>query len=396
MRSHAPQKGLRAAVVAALFAVLVAAAAIGAGCGAKGSAQPGDVRASLASACSALVAKDAVAWYYALPTDDTSAELAVRQIYAGLARFPWAHVSAKAVPLGSGPGRYRVTFYGELVGADTSPLVCQRILDFAWRQGRLKVVADRTEEWSRDAYYLAFSDPVVIVRPHLVVVGDGWQKPLISRVAACDGQAQRVAARLQLDPKTSALARKTLVYVCASLDQAWKASTFRPDPRMAAGAVGQQIYIIDSRPRRWKRYTVETVRHELAHVYAGAFGKGKHFVGLLVEGLAVAAEGDRDFSALRTEVATGNRVLPLEKGLMHESVWKGLSDRQIDLAYLEGGALVLYLEKGWGMRRARAFAQAVADSDMTQADIERATRQSLGVSWGELYTGWKGYVRTLP
>ena len=113
-------------------------------------------------------------------------------------------------------GRYRVRFYGRLKGSDTSPLVCERILDFAWRQGRLKMVADRTEEWSRDTYYLAFSDPVVTVRPHLVVVGERWQKRLMRRIAACDRQARRVATRLRLDANAPQLQSRTLVYVCAS------------------------------------------------------------------------------------------------------------------------------------------------------------------------------------
>ena len=141
-------------------------------------------------------------------------------------------------------------------------------------------------------------------------------------------------------------------------------------------------------PKYWKWYTPDTVRHELAHVYADDFGDGRHFVGLLVEGLAVAVEGGYDFSALRAEVASGNRVLPLKKALRHGSVWKGLSDRQIDLAYLEGGALVRYLRKRWGMMGAWAFADAVAASDMTPADIEEATGRSSSESRGADCTGY--------
>ena len=396
MRIHATQIGSRAVVLAALLALLVATAATGAGCGSKSAAQQADVRDALAAASAALVSHDAVAWFLALPTEGKPAEHASWLTYSGLSRFPWAQVSAKAAPVGDVQGRYRVRFYGRLKGSDTSPLVCERILDFAWRQGRLRMVADRTEEWSRDTYYLAFINPIVTVRPHLVVVGERWKKRLMRRIAACDRQARRVATRLRLDANAAQLESRTLVYVCASREQAWKASDSRPDKRMAAGVVDQQIYIIGERPEYWKWYTRDTVRHELAHVYADDFGDGRHFVGLLVEGLAVAVEGNYDFSALRTEVARGNRVLPLKKALRHGSVWKGLSDHQIDLAYLEGGALVLYLEKRWGMKRAWAFADAVAASDMTPAGIEAATSQSLGVTWNQLYRGWKRFVRTLP
>ena len=383
-------------VLAPLLALLVATAATGAGCGSKGAAQQADVRAALTAASAALVGHNAVAWFLALPSEGKAAQSASYQTYAGLSRFPWAKVSAKAASVDGVQGRYRVRFYGRLKGSDTSPLVCERILDFAWRQGRLKVVADRTDEWSRDTYYLAFTNPIVTVRPHLVVVGERWQKRLVRRIAACDRQAQRVATRLHLDANAAQLETKTLVYVCASREQAWKASDSRPDKRMAAGVVDQQIYAINGHPGFWKWYTPDAVRHELAHVYAADFGDGKHFVGLLVEGLAVAVEGGYDFSSLRAEVASGNRVLPLKKALRHGSVWKGLSDHQIDLAYLEGGALVRYLWKRWGMMGAWAFADAVAASDMTSTDIEEATSQSLGVTWSELYAGWKRFVRTLP
>jgi hypothetical protein len=115
----------------------------------------------------------------------------------------------------------------------------------------------------------------------------------------------------------------------------------------------------------------------------------------LAEGLGVAMEDERDYTLLRAEIICGNRLLPLKKALMHGNLWMGLDHFELGLAYLEGGALVLYLEKRWGMKGAWAFANAVAFSDMTAAGIERATSQSLGISWSELYRGWKGYVRTL-
>ena len=384
-------------VLAAVLALLAATAATGAGCGSKSAAHQADVRAALTAASAALVGHNAVAWFLALPSEGKAAQSASYQTYAGLSRFPWAKVSAKAASVDGVQGRYRVRFYGRLKGSDTSPLVCERILDFAWPQGCLKLVADRTEEEGlRETYYLAFRDPVVLVRPHLVVVGERRQKKLVSRIAACDGQAQRVADRLHLGPRPPQLEQQTLIYVCASREQATNASNSRPHKGMSAGVTDGQLYIIGERPKYWKWYTPDTVRHELAHVYADDFGDGKHFVGLMVEGLAVAVEGGYDYSALRAEVAKGNSVLPLKKALMHGNIWHGLSKRQVDLAYLEGGALVLYLEKRWGMKRAWAFADAVAASDMTPAGIEEATSQSLGVTWSELYAGWKRFVRTLP
>ena len=397
MTIHARQlpalTAMRAALLALPFALL-ALAAVCAACGDDGTPQQAEVHAALERASAALVAKDAVAWFRALPAGGKAAEDASYQVYAGLARFPWAAVDAEAVPIKDAPGRYRVCFYGRLTGSDTSALICERFLDFARQGGRLAVVADRTGEQWRGAYYLAYTDPVVVVRPHLVIVGERWQQRLISLIAACDGQAERVVERLQLDPRTPEIRRKTLLHVCASREQASMASA-TVDGDAAAFVVEEQVYAVNEPLRYWKKYARAVVRHELAHVYAPRFGDGERFVGLLVEGLAVAAEGGIDFGPLRAEVARGNRVLPLKRGLIHGSLWRGLSDQQIDLAYLEGGALVLYLEKRWGLKRAWVFADAVVAEERTPAGIERATRRSLGVTWRELYRGWRRFVRTL-
>ena len=377
-----------------LMAVVVLGVSSG-GCG-DGARRQHAVDAALKAASAALVAGDAAAWYFALPTEGASAALVVRQVNVGLARYTWTRVHAKAVPVDGKPGRYTVRFYGQLAHADTSPLVCECVLDFGWRDGRLKVVADRTDQWARDAYYLAFTDPVVLVRPHLVVVGDDWQRPLMARIAAADGQVRRVIRRLQLAPDSPGLGRKTLIYVCASRLQAFEASHAFIDKHMVAGERDGQIFAVDVWPAYWKRYASDIVRHELTHVYAGKFGDGKHCVGLLVEGLAVAVEGGYDFGPLRTEVARGNRILPLKKGLMHGRVWwDGLSDHRTYLAYLEGGALVKYIWKRWGLKSVWAFAAAVSAGDATPVGIERATGRTLGITWGQFYKGWKGYVRTL-
>ena len=350
---------------------------------------------ALRDASAALVAKDAAAWSKALPTEDVRARAASERVYIGLTRFPLTKVWAEAMPEGDAPGRCRVRFYGRLAGADTAPVLCERLLQFGWRDGRLTLLADRTEERLRAAYYLAFQDPVVRSRSHLVVIGERNCEWLVSRVLACDGQALRVARRLGVDPASPQLRHKTLVYVCASRRQAWDASASRPHQGMAAGAVDGQIFIIGKWVEYWKHHTRDGVRHELAHLYTDGFGDGKHLVSVLSEGPAVAVEGERDFSTLRKEVAQGNRTLPLMKGLMQGDIWHGTSERQVDLAYLEAGALFLYLEKHWRLKGAWAFADAVTESDLTSAGIERATRHSLGVSWGQLDAGWKRFVRTL-
>ena len=101
MRSHGAKIAVRAAMLVALVVMLVAPAALCAGCG-DHSYQTA-VDAALQGASAALVAKDAVAWFRALPADGDAAAQAWYQTYAGLARFPWAEVSAKADPFGDVP-----------------------------------------------------------------------------------------------------------------------------------------------------------------------------------------------------------------------------------------------------------------------------------------------------
>ena len=351
---------------------------------------------ALMNASAALVAKDPVAWSEALPTGDVRARAASQRVFVALTRFPLTKVWAKATPEGDAPGCYRVRFYGRVVGADTAPVLCERLLQFGRRGGRLTLVADRTEERLRAAYYLAFQDPVVRSRSHLVVIAERNWEWLIPRILACNEQTMRVARRFGLDSTSPQLRHKTIVYVSASRRQAWDASASRPHAGMCAVAVDGQIFIIGKWPEYWKHYTASTMRHELAHLYTDDFGDGKHLVSVLSEGPAVAAAGNRDFAALRTEVARGNHTLPLIKGLMKGDVWHGLSERQVDMAYLEAGALFLYLEKHRGWEGAQAFADAVTASDLTVAGIERATRRSLGISWGQLYAGWKRFVASLP
>ena len=80
--------------------------------------------------------------------------------------------------------------------------------------------------------------------------------------------------------------------------------------------------------------------------------------------------------------------------LAQEDIEKGRTRREIELAYEEGGTLVEYIWKRWGLERLRRFADAVAASDMTPAGIRRATRETLGVGWQQLESGWERFVPT--
>ncbi len=163
-------------------------------------------------------------------------------------------------------------------------------------------------------------------------------------------------------------------------------------PSASAGILPDSLYFIAYTRDEWAGEVKATIRHELTHSFASEFGQGEHFVGLLVEGLAVAVEGDDSCGELRADLARDRLTLPLMEALTHQDVWRGRTDREVTLAYQEGGTLVWYVKARWGLGLLEEFAQAVADSDMTPAGIRRACTETLGVPWKELRSGWERFV----
>ena len=57
-----------------------------------------------------------------------------------------------------------------------------------------------------------------------------------------------------------------------------------------------------------------------------------------------------------------------------------------------GGSLVDYVVSRWGAGKLRPFVQAVAAAEPTEAGMDAALGEALGVSWGEFYAGWRRFV----
>jgi hypothetical protein len=397
MRHFKLQIGLRVAGLAALLAVMLATGIIGPGLPPGGPADPAstaEVDRALVAARKALLERDVSAWLAAIPTETNRQYAGWLGVYVGLSEFHWQNVEITAEPVDDVRGRFVVRAEGQLAD-ERLHILAERKLDLAWRHGKVTIVADRTSRLQRTGYFLAFTDPVVVRGDHLLVVGDSWQRPRILRVAAADRQAHRVVERLGLPQ--SRLKRETLVVVYGPEAQGCAASGSDGGEGTAGFARNWAIYLQGSCVGTHQAPANELLRHELAHVYTSGMEYGRHSSAVLSEGVAVVSETNPDYADLRGELANGNQTLPLKHALTIEDEWGDMSNDQIALAYLEGGSLVLYLEKYWGIKRAIRLARSLAgDTRLTEARVERACQEATGLTWYRFYEGWKTFVQTLP
>ncbi len=360
---------------------------------------------ALSAAAIALERGDRQAWREALPSTGREAREAVRELFRRLSPLPWSGVRIDIQPIDGQPGRFDVYFTGSL-GAAGPPdrIMANRVLEL-WRAGPdVVVVGDATPKAATHQYFMAFNRPVVVRGERCLVVADRSWRARAAQLAKASGAAHERLGALGLDPS-----RTTLVVVYGSraqLDRA-RGAPF-PDARVK--------YFSSSAARLtddpwWPRdigvlapalasagdWAPLMLAHELTHAYTMRWFDGtEHRPPLLVEGLAVAVEGGRSYEALRRELATGNRGLPLATALSTGSLWMGSDIERVRLGYAMGGSIVLYVLDGWGLRTLREFLRGVADSDLSRRGIDAAMRASLGVGWDRFVAGWTGFVQTLP
>jgi len=369
------------------------------------AATPEEARVALGRAAEALRAGDRAAYRAALPASGRAARQSLGELFRHLSPLPWTDFTLLGTPVPGAPGRFDVRAVGQLGSTGPNDRVGgERILDLQMLGSRVVATGDSTPPAVKHQYLMAFHDPVAVSRNGLLVLADRRAKDRAEALADAGATARKRLALVGVEPDAS-----VLVSVYSSLEDLKASLGGGPDEdriRFFSHA-GPRVT-----PRPWRIRDIGVLgpsldgtgawmplmlSHEMTHAYTGQwFAKTAHAPTFLLEGLATAVEGGRDWTPLREEVATGNQLWPLLDAVGAGDLWMGNSTEDVRLAYLEAGAVVLYVLDRWGLAKLRPFVTAVADSDLSEEGIDKATRKTLGVSWDDFYEGWKDYVLALP
>jgi hypothetical protein len=322
-------------------------------------------------------------------------------IYSALSPLPWTSFGFSVAPVEGRDGVYRVVGSGQL--GNTGPadrLAVVRYLRLSPAGDGVAVTADATPEDLRRRYLMALHDPVVLQRPGFIVLGDRWARDRARTVAAAAGRARPRLETLGLDTSPTVLV--TIYGSAADVRDALGVEL--PTARLRFFAhlplrVAEEDWDVDDVGVMgpWLRDPGQSIDgvfvHELAHAYTVQwFGDDAEPPALLVEGIAAAAEGIPVSAGLRDEVASGNQLWPLPESFAVEDVWDGGDMDAIGLGYEVGRSLVDYADMRWGASRLEAFVRAVAGAEPTEAGLDAALQDALGVSWDEFYAGWRRFV----
>ena len=414
-RSRRRTRTSRAAVTVALacaaaLVLFASACALGAGDGgSEASAEQARVlelaRAQLGQAAASLRDGDSAAFVDALPGAGAASGGRLRErldeVYAALSPLPWSSFGFAVAPLPDQEGVYRVVGSGRL-GA-TGPadrLAVVRYLRFSPEGDGVAVSADVTPEDLRRRYLMALHDPVVLQRPGFVVLADRWARDRARTVAAAAGRARPQLEALGLDTSPT-----VLVTIYGSAEDVRDAlAVSLPSVRLRFFAhrplrVSEEEWDVDDVGVMgpWLRDPGQSIDgvllHELAHAYTLRwFADAAEPPSLLVEGIAAAAEGVPVSPGLRDEVSSGNQLWPLPESFAVGDVWDGGDMEAIGLGYEIGRSLVDYVNQRWGASRLEAFVRAVAAAEPTEAGLDAALEEALGVGWDEFYAGWRRFV----
>jgi hypothetical protein len=362
------------------------------------------VQTAFDQATDALLSRDRAAWDTALPAAGDARD-GVASLYRRLAPLPWTSLRLVAEPVRGRPGRFYVGAVGEVGGADPADrILARRVFDAGLRGDRVVLLEDVTPPGVRDQQVMAFDRPVAVRRNGLVVLADKREQAGAEALADAGGPARERLALLGITAD-----EPVLVFYYGSRRQLLRALGEDPGERRIRFFSHAPVRLGDE--PTWTRdigvlgpaldgkesWAPRMLAHELTHAYTSHwFEDTRHAPTLLAEGLATAVEGGRSFQPLRDDLDAPRSAYPLEKALRAKSLWKGNPIGKVRLAYLEGASLVLYVLDRWGLRELEEFVTAVSDSDLTNGGLDQASRDSLGVSWKDLRSGWAEFVQTLP
>ena len=363
-------------------------------------------RLGLSRAAEALLTGDRAAFEGALPVDDGPAAAgAVRRslanVFDTLAPLPWRDFSFEVEPLGEADGLYRVRGVGQLGGAGPPDRIAVvRYLRLKGQADGAVILADETPEDLRRRYLMALHDPVALQRPGLLVIADRWARDRATRVVGAGARARRRLAALGIDTRPTVVVTvfgsAKDVRDALAVDAPTARLVFFSYPTLRVGDEDWETFDVGVMGP-WLRDVglsmAAVLTHELAHAYTVHWFAGDDAPpSLLVEGIAEAAEGAPAEDRLREEVASGDQLWPLPESLGVADVWEGNDDEAVSLGYEVGGSLVDYVVARWGAPRLRAFVVAVAAAEPTEAGMDGALGEALGVSWREFYAGWRRHV----
>jgi hypothetical protein len=364
-----------------------------------------DVRAAFNAGLTCVKAGDLAGWQERLPAGGSAAQRVLAELYRHLAPLRWTSLGAGVTAIPGKPDTFDVKLTGSIAGVGPADrLVAERVLLVRRLDDRLTVVGDETPAGIRHEYLMAFDKPRLIEAQGGVVVYDSTWRARAEELAADLPQARARLALLGLHPRRRVVifcfssTAEVTDYLAQPLDQG-QGKFFSDEARRLNGgaAAPADIGVVAPALAAREAWAPLMLAHELTHAFTLPwFDKTAHAPPLLEEGLAVAVEGGRSYAALRRELASGNKSMPLLEEFAVGDLFMSGGPARVRLAYLESGAVVGYIVAHWGPVPLRRFVVEVADSSLSPHDIKEAVRRRLGESWTRFYAGLVQYVYTLP